>query len=133
MVFVQRFQLALRLQHQTGGNFAASNRGHELFQVWNLANVGAFVNETAHMHRQPAAMLIVRAFAQQVEQLAVAHGNQEVERAVRIAHNQEQRRFLFPEGVQCQLVRRGEIAQLCNIERGKPCAAGNQDAFRRLA
>ena len=133
MVFVQRFQLALRLQHQTGGNLPASDRCHELFQVWNLANVGAFVNEAPHMHRQPPAVLIIRAFTQQVEQLAVAHGNQEVERAVRIAHDQKQRRFLFSESVQRQLVLRGEIAQFCNVERSKPRAAGNQDAFRCLA
>ena len=56
------------------------------------------------MHRQPSAVLIIRAFAQQVEQLAVTHRNQEVERAVRITHDKKQRRFLFSEGVQRQLV-----------------------------
>ena len=54
VVLVDGLQLALRLQHQTGGDLTASDGSHQLFQFGNLADVGALVNETAHMDRKPA-------------------------------------------------------------------------------
>ena len=85
------------------------------------------------MDGQLAAKLVVRLFAQQIEKLAVDHGDQEIERRVRIRHDKKQRRFLcialFPaaERVQFQLVIRRQIKQLLNIKGSKPCAAAHQN------
>src|SRR5699024_5997730 len=104
VVLVDGFQLGLRLQYQTGGDFTAADGGDQLFQLGNLADVGALVNEAAHMDRQPPAIYIVRLFAQEVEKLGVAHGNEEVKAIVRVAHNEKQSGFLVSQGVQLQLV-----------------------------
>ena len=91
------------------------------------------------MDGQLAAKLVVRLFAQQIEKLAVDHGNQEIERRVRIRHDKKQRRFLCiallpaTERVQLQLVIRCQVEKLLNIEGRKPCAAAHQDRFCGLA
>ena len=61
--------------------------------------------------------------------LGIAHGNQEIEAVVRIAHNEEQRRFPVAQRVQLHLVIRRQLAQFGDIEYRQPRAAGNQDAF----
>ena len=45
------------------------------------------------MDRQPPAVHIVGFFAEEVEQLGVAHGDQEVKGVIRVAHNEEQGSF----------------------------------------
>ena len=85
------------------------------------------------MDRQTPAVHIISLFTQQVEKLAVAHGDQEVEGIVRVAHDEEQRRLPVPKGVQLQLVVGGQIPQLLDVKGGKPCATGDQNGFRRLA
>ena len=82
------------------------------------------------MDGQPAAVHIVSFLAQEIKELAVDHGNQEIEGAVRIAHDEKQHRFTVSEGVQLQLVVHGDLPQLLDIEGGKASAAGNVDAFR---
>ena len=79
------------------------------------------------MDRKPAAVNVVRFLTEQVEELGIGHGNQEIERAVRITHDQEQRCFLIPEGIQLQFVVGRQLPELLDIKDGKPCAAGNQD------
>ena len=37
---------------ETGRDFPAADGRHELFQLWDLPDVGALVNQTAHMDRQ---------------------------------------------------------------------------------
>ena len=81
------------------------------------------------MDRQPPAVHIVRFFAQKVEQLGVAHGDQEVKAIVRVAHNEEQGGFPVSQGVQLQLVVGSDLPQLRNVEHGKARTAGNQDGF----
>ena len=61
------------------------------------------------------------------------HGNDEVEGGVRVAHNEEQRRFPVAQGIQLQFVVRHDLPQLRNIEGGKAGAAANQDGFQGLA
>ena len=84
------------------------------------------------MDRKPAAVDIVRFLAKQVEELGVCHTDQEVKGAVRIAHDQEQRRLLIPQGIQFQFVICRQLPELLDIEDGKPCPAGDKDAFRCL-
>ena len=68
VVLVDSFELGLCLQHQAGGDFTASDGGNQLFQVWDLPDIGELVNEAPHMDRQPPAVHVVRLFAEQVEQ-----------------------------------------------------------------
>ena len=89
IILIDRLQLTLCLQHQTGGNLTASDGGNQLFQLGDLADVGALVNETAHMDREPAAIHIVGFFAEQVKKLGITHGNKEVEAVVSITHDEE--------------------------------------------
>lgn len=81
------------------------------------------------MNRKPAAVNIVRFLTEQVEELGIGHGNQEIEGAVRIAHDQEQRCLLVPEGVQLQFVVDRQLPELLDIKDGQPGTAGNQDRF----
>ena len=66
---------------------------------------------------------------EQVEQLGVAHGDQEVKAIVRVAHNQEQGGFPVSQGIQLQLVVGRDLPQLRDVEHGKARTAGNQDGF----
>ena len=75
VVLVDGLELALCLQDQAGGNLPASDGGDQLFQLGDLANVGALVDEAPHMDRQPPAVHIVGLFTEQVEKLGVAHGD----------------------------------------------------------
>ena len=81
------------------------------------------------MDRQPPAVHIVRLFAEQIEQLGVAHGDQEVKAIIRVAHNEEQCSFPVSQGIQFQLVVGRDLPQLRNVEYGKARTAGNQDGF----
>ena len=81
------------------------------------------------MDREPPAVHIICLFAEQVKQLGVAHGDQEVKAIVRVAHNEEQGGFLVSQGVQLQLVVGSDLPQFRNVEHGKARAAGNQDGF----
>ena len=67
VVLVNGLELALRLQHQTGGDLPASDGSHEFFQLGYLPDVGALVYKTPHMDRQSPAVHIVRLFAQEIE------------------------------------------------------------------
>jgi len=85
------------------------------------------------MDGQPAAVHVVCFVAKEVEQLALQHGDDEVEGGVRVAHNEEQRRFPVAQGIQLQFVVRHDLPQLRNIEGSKAGAAANQDGFQGLA
>ena len=84
------------------------------------------------MDRKPAAVNIVRFLAEQVEELSIGHTDEEIESAVCITHDQEQRCFLIPEGIQLLFVIGRQLPELLDIEYGKPCPAGDKDAFRRF-
>ena len=129
---VDGFELGLCLQHQTGGDLTASDSGNQLFQLGNLADVGTLVNETTHMDRQPPAVHIIRLFAQEVEKLGVAHGDQEVKAIVRVAHNEKQGGFPVSQGIQLQLVVGCDLPQLRDVEHGKSRTAGNQNTLGGL-
>ena len=84
------------------------------------------------MNRQSATVHIVCLFAEQVEQLGINHGDQEIKGRIRIRHNQEQRRFLVSEGIQLQFVIGSYISDFLNIKRGKSRTAGNQNTLCRF-
>ena len=67
VVLVERLELALRLQHEAGGNLTASYRRHKLFEIRNLPDIRALVYEAAHMDRQAPAVDVVGFLAQEVE------------------------------------------------------------------
>ena len=127
IVLIDRLELTLRLQHQTGGDLTASDGGDQLFQTRNLPDIGGFINETAHMDREPAAIHIVGFFAEQVEKLGITHGNKEVEAIVSITHDEEQGSFPVSQSVQLQLIIGRDLTQLCNVEYRKARTTGNQD------
>ena len=85
------------------------------------------------MNGQLAAVYIICLVAQQIEKLGVDHADEEVEGAVRIAHDEEQCRFLIAQRVQLQLIVHGEVTQFLNVEGSQPCATGDQDGFCSLS
>ena len=85
------------------------------------------------MDGQPAAVHIIGFLTQQVEQLGVAHGDQEVEAVIRVRHDEEQGGLLVSQGIQLQLIVGGHFPQLRNIEYGKPRAAAHEYGFRCFA
>ena len=85
------------------------------------------------MDRQPPVIEIVRLVAEQVEKLALQHGNDEIEGGIGIAHNEEQRRFPVAHRVKLQFVLRHNVPQLLDIEGGEAGTAAHQNAFECLA
>ena len=104
VVLVDSFQLASRLQNKAGGDLTAADGGHQLFQIGNLPDVGALVDQAPHMDGQLAAIHIVCFIAQQIEKLGVDHADEEVEGGIRVRHDEEQRGFLIAQRVQLQLI-----------------------------
>ena len=125
VVLVNGFQLGLGLQHQAGGNLTGADSCYQLFQLRDLADVGALVNEAAHVDRKPAAIHIVCLFAQKIEQLGIDQRDQKIEGIIRVAHNEKQCCFPISQHVQLQLVIGCQVTQLLNIKGSQPCAAGN--------
>ena len=127
VILIDCLELTLRLQHQTGGDLTASDGGDQLFQTRNLPDIGGFINETAHMNWEPAAIHIVGFFAEQIEKLGITHGDQEVKAVIRITHNEEQSSFPVSQSIQLQLIISRDLTQLCNVEYRKARTTGNQN------
>ena len=125
VVLIDRLELTLRLQHQTSGDLTASDGCHQLFQLRDLPDIGALINETAHMDWEPAAIHIVGFFAEQVKQLGITHGNQKVKAVICITHNEKQSSFPVSQSIQLQLVISCDLTQLCNVEYGTARTARN--------
>ena len=85
------------------------------------------------MNGQPPVIEIVRLVAEQVEKLALQHGNDEIEGGIGIAHNEEQRRFPVAHRVQLQFILRHNVPQLLDIEGREAGAAAHQNAFESFA
>ena len=84
------------------------------------------------MDGQPSVVLVIRLLAEQVEELGVDQGDQEVEGAVGVRHNEEQRRLPVSQGVQLQLVIGRDVPQFLNVKGRQSGTAGNQDGFGGL-
>ena len=132
IVFVDGFQLATGLQYQTGRDLTAADGGYQLFQIGDLPDVGALVDQAPHMDRQLAAVHIICFIAKQIEKLGVDHADEEIKGGIRVRHDEEQCRFLIAQRIQRQLIVHGKVTQLLDIEGRKPGTAGNQDGFRSL-
>ena len=78
IVLVDGFQLASRLQNKAGGDLTAADGGYQLFQIGNLPDVGALVDQAPHMDGQLAAVHIICFIAKQIEKLRVDHADEEV-------------------------------------------------------
>ena len=104
VVLIDRLQLGPGLKDQAGADLTASDRGDQLLQIGNLADIRHLINQAAHMDGKSAPVDIIRFFTKQIEQLCIRHTDKEVEGAVRIGHDQEQRRLPVPEGIQLQFV-----------------------------
>ena len=85
------------------------------------------------MDRQPASVFIIRLIAEQIEKLALEHGDHEIKGGVRVAHNEKQGGFSVAQGIKFQIVILHQIPQFLNIEWGKPGSAANQDGLCRFA
>ena len=104
IVLVDGFQLASRLQNKASGDFTAADGRHQLFQIGDLPDVGALVDQAPHMNGQLAAVYIVGFVAQQIEKLGVDHADEKVEGGIRVRHDEEQCCFLIAQRVQLQLI-----------------------------
>ena len=133
IVFVDGFQLATGLQYQTGRDLTAADGGYQLFQIGDLPDVGALVDQAPHMDGQFAAVHIIRFVAQEVEKLGVDHADEEIKGRIRVRHDEEQRCFLIAQRVQLQFIVHGKVPQLLDVEGREPGTAGNQDGFCGLA
>ena len=85
------------------------------------------------MMGQPAAVDIVRPFAQKIEHLRKGQRHKEIVGAVRIADTEKCRRLAISHTVELQFVIRHDLPELGDVKGSKPSAAGDQNAFRRLA
>ena len=85
------------------------------------------------MDGKPPAVHVVRPLTQTVEQDRVDQADQESKGAVRIRHDQKQRRPFVAQHIQIQLVVHGDLPDLFNIERRKSGSTGNKDRFSGLA
>ena len=133
IVLVDGFQLASRLQDKTGGDLTTANGCHQLFQIGNLPDVGALVDEASYMDGQFAAVHIICFIAKQIEKLRVDHADEKIKGGIRVRHNEEKRRFLIAQRVQLQFIVHGEVTQFLDVEGSEPRAAGNEDGFCGLA
>ena len=60
IILIDRLELTLRLQHQTGGDLTASDGSDQLFQTRNLPDIGGFIKLSSvhglgacrHTHRR---------------------------------------------------------------------------------
>ena len=110
-----------------------TDRRNQFLQIGDLADIRCLIDKTPHMDREPAAVHVIRLFTQQVEELGVDHGDKEVERGVRIRHDQEQRCLPVPDGIQLQLVIGCDLPELLNIKDRQPCPTRNEDRLSGLA
>ena len=113
------------LQDEAGGDLAAADGGHELFQFGDLPDVGALVDEAAHMDGEPATVHVVGLVTQEIEKLGIDHAGEEIEGIIGVRDDDEQRRFPVAQRVQLQLVIRRDLPQLLNVKGSEARAAAN--------
>ena len=118
VVLVDGFQLATGLQYQTGRDLTAADGGYQLFQIGDLPDVGALVDQAPHMDRQLAAVLVIRLITEQIKKLRIGHADEEIKGGIRVRHDEEQRRFLIAQRVQLQFIVHGKVSQLLDVEGG---------------
>ena len=68
------------------------------------------------MDGQPPAVFIIGPVTKQVDKLALYHCQNEIKGGVGVAHYEEQRRFLVPDGVKFQLVVLHQLPYLPDVK-----------------
>lgn len=86
-----------------------------------------------HRHGQPSPVDAVSLTVERLNELAVNHADQIVERFVRIRDAAEQRNLAFSEFFQMQFVGHSQPCDLRQIECRQPNANADQNRTRRLA
>ena len=127
------FTLGKLLIQQAQADLTGADDGHQLFKLGHLSRIGRLVPQYPHMMGQPAAVNIVRPFAQEVEHLRKGQRHKEIVGAVRVADAEKSSRPAISHAVKLQLVIGHDLPKLGNIKGSKPSAAGDQNAFGRLA
>ena len=56
------------------------------------------------MDREPPLVDVIGLLAEQVEELSIDHGNQEVEGRIVVTHDEKESGFPVADGVECELV-----------------------------
>ena len=82
---------------------------------------------------QASPVLVVRPLTQQIEHLRKGQRHQKIVGAVRVADQEERRRFPIPQLVQLQLVIGHDLPELGDVKGGKAGPAAYQNALGRLA
>ena len=113
--------------------FTGADNGHQLFQIGHLPCIGRLVPQHPHMMGQAAPVNIVRPLAQQIEHLRKGQSYKKVVGWRGIGNGEENRRFPIPDAVKGQLVIAHDLPELGDVKGGQPGAAGDQNAFGRLA
>ena len=70
------------------------------------------------MDRQPTTVFIIRTVTQQVDKLALEHGENEIERSVRVAHNQKQHGLFISDGVQFHFIVLHQLPHFPDVKWG---------------
>ena len=133
VLIVDGLALGKLLIQQAQADLPGADDRHQFFQVWHLPGVGRLVPQHPHMMGQPAAVNIVRPFTQEIEHLRKRQRHKEIVGAVRVADAEECGRPPISHAVKLQLVIGHDLPKLGNIKGSKPSAAGDQNAFGRLA
>ena len=115
------------MQNNGSRDFPASDGGNELVKVRYLADVRKLVQYHPNMDGQPPAVFIIGPVTKQVDKLALYHCQNEIKGGVRVRHNQEQRRFLVPDGVKFQFVVLHQLPDFPDVKRGHSCACADKD------
>ena len=130
---VDSFALGKLLIQQAQADLTGADDRHQLFQVWHLSGVGRLVPQHPHMMGQSAAVNNVRPFAQEVEHLRKGQRHKKIVGAVGVADTEKGRRPAIPHAVKLQLVIGHDLPELGDVKGSKASAAGDQNAFGRLA
>ena len=121
------------LIQQAQADLTGADDGHQLFKLGHLSRVGRLVPQYPHMMGQAAPVNIVRPFTQEVEHLRKGQRHKEIVGAVRVADAEKSSRPAISHAVKLQLVIGHDLPELRNVKGSQTCAAGNQNAFGRLA
>ena len=121
------------LIQQAQADLTGADDGHQLFKLGHLSRIGRLVPQYPHMMGQPSAVNIVRPFTQEVEHLRKGQRHKKIVGAVRVADAEKSSRPAISHAVKLQLIIGHDLPKLGNVKGGQTCAAGNEDAFCRLA
>ena len=97
--------------------------------VRRQGDVGRFIDEEMHWHRQAALVFPVRHIVQRLDELAVNHAHKVVEALIAVRDAAKQGHLLFTQFLQMEVVGVGEPGNLRQVEGGQPDANTNQNGF----